>query len=322
MPKVSVIIPTYNREKLIGRAIESVLAQTHPAYEIIVVDDGSTDGTKSALAPFNGKIKYVHQANAGIAGARNRGIQESGGEYIAFLDSDDYWAPEKLAEQVRVLDACPKVGIVFAPMPIVNEKGETLGRKPAGATGKNLRELLEFWGDLPTSTVMTRRECFKKAGVFDPALPPMEDFDMWLRIARYYDLYEIEGKVLAYYYRHSEQATSSKLKVYDGLVKIYTKALKNFPEAPRELMLKRISSNQYTLSRIYFDDGRCREAFTNVLEALGRDPLVGLSFAQEKEGWHGKVFKVLKTYAYVVICGVRCIFAPFAGRKSQGARQE
>ena len=134
MSKVSVIIPTYNREKLISRAIESVLAQVYPVYEIIVVDDGSTDATKSVLAPFNGKIKYIYQKNAGIAEARNRGIKESSGEYIAFLDSDDYWAPEKLAEQVKVLDANPQVGIVFAPMPIVNEKGEILGRKPAGAT--------------------------------------------------------------------------------------------------------------------------------------------------------------------------------------------
>ena len=309
MSKVSVIIPTYNREKLISRAIESVLVQTYPAYEVIVVDDGSTDATKSVLAPFNGKIKYIYQKNAGIAEARNRGIKESSGEYIAFLDSDDYWAPEKLAEQVKVLDANPQVGIVFAPMPIVNEKGEILGRKPAGAMGKNLKELLEMWGDLPTSTVMTRRECFDKVGVFDPALPPMEDFDMWLRIARYYDLHEIQGKVLAYYYRHSQQATSSKLKVYDGLVKIYTKAFKNFPEAPRELMKKRIASNQYTLSRIYFGEGRCREAFANVIQALGRDPLVGLSFAEQGDRWPTKMLKIFKTYAYVAVCGLRCAFA-------------
>ena len=301
-PKVSVIIPTYNREKLIIRAIESVLAQTYKDFEIVVVDDGSSDATKTALAPFDGKIKYIYQDNAGIALARNRGIKESAGDYIAFLDSDDYWVPEKLAEQVKILDAYPKVGIVFAPMPIVNENGETLGRKPAGKTGKNLKELLEHWGDLPTSTVMTRRECFEKAGVFDPALPPMEDFDMWLRIARYYDLHEIEGKILAYYYRHSKQTTSSKLKVYEGLVKSYTKALKSFPEAPRKLMRARISSNQYTLSRIHFDEGRCQEAFVNLVAAMKHYPLIGILFFHERDGIFEKLIKFMKPYGYLAIC--------------------
>ena len=203
MPKVSVIIPTYNRASLISRAVDSVLAQTFKDYEVIIIDDGSKDNTKEVLESYTGRVKYIYQNNGGISVARNRGIEESNGKYIAFLDSDDYWAPEKLEMQAKILDENPKVGIVYVRMPIVNEKGEVLGMKPNGISGKNFQELLRVWGDLPTSSVMTRRECFDRVGVFDENLPPMEDIDMWLRIAHSYDLYEIEGKVLAYYFRHA-----------------------------------------------------------------------------------------------------------------------
>src|SRR5665213_1595741 len=199
MPKISVLIPTYNRGAHIAQAIESVLAQTYPDYEIIVIDDGSTDNTQEILKNFEGKITSILQHNQGISKTRNRGIRESNGEYIAFLDSDDYWTSEKLAEQVEILDSHTKVGIVYVRMPIVNEQLEKIGMKPAGVSGKNFKELLEFWGDLPTSSIMVRRECFDKAGLFDTSLATMEDIDMWIRIAKFYDLHEIENKDIAYY---------------------------------------------------------------------------------------------------------------------------
>lgn len=312
MVKVSVIIPTYNRARYICRAINSVINQTFKDLEIIVIDDGSTDETKGILVPFNGKIKYIYQSNQGISGARNRGIEEARGEYIAFLDSDDWWAPEKLAEQVKVLDANPRVGIVYSRMPIINEKGEKIGMKPAGASGRNFKELLEIWGDLPTSTVMTRRECFEKVGVFDPALPPMEDIDMWLRIARFYDLYEIEGKILAYYFRHSEQATSNKMKVYDGLVRIYTKILKSYPEAPRNLMAKRLASNRYMLSRTCFDKKFYPKALTNLVQVISSYPLVGHLFFTGNDHIIRRFVKLVKPYGFLVVCFTKvCVFNMF-----------
>ena len=305
MVKVSVIIPTYNRANYIARAVNSVLNQTCKEYEIIVVDDGSTDTTKDVVMQFQNKVKYFRQENQGSAAARNRGIQESRGEYIAFLDSDDYWVPEKLEEQVKVLDAHKNVGIVYARMPIINEKGERLGTKPAGISGKNFKELLEVWGDLPTSTVMTRRACFDKAGMFDTTLTTMQDIDMWLRIARFYDLHEIEGKVLAYYVRHSEQATASRIKVYDGLVKIYQKILNTFEDAPKDLFVKRIAMNQYTLSRAYYFEKFYHKSFQNVSAVILRYPLVGALFFYAGDSLPVKILKIIKPYGFWVVCFFR-----------------
>jgi len=210
-PKVSVIIPTYNRGQFIVQALESVLSQTFHDYEIVVIDDGSKDNTREILKRFESKIRPIYQDNQGISKTRNRGIKESFGEYIAFLDSDDYWTSDKLAQQVKILDSKPKVGIVYGRMPIINEQGERVGMKPAGVSGKNFKELLEVWGDLPTSSIMTRRECFEKAGLFDTSLATMEDIDMWIRIARHYDLFEIEDRILAYYRRHNQQITKDMI---------------------------------------------------------------------------------------------------------------
>ena len=305
MPKVSVIIPTYNRASLLPRALESVLRQTFRDSEVIVVDDGSTDHTQTVMRRFDGKVKYVRQNNQGSAAARNRGIQESSGEYIAFLDSDDYWVPEKLEEQVKILDTYKNVGIVYARMPIINEKGEKIGMKPAGISGKNFKELLEVWGDLPTSTVMTRRVCFEKAGMFDTSLVTMQDIDMWLRIARFYELYEIEGKVLAYYCRHDNQATSDKIKVYGGLVRIYTKIFNNFADAPREIMIKRIALNQYMLSRSYYDKHLYTEALRNLIATLIRYPHVGVIFFAQNDAFGTRILKIIKPYLYLGICSVK-----------------
>jgi len=299
--KVSVIIPTYNRGHYIAQAIDSVFSQSFHDYEIIVIDDGSTDNTQEVLKKFEGKITSIHQENQGISKTRNRAIEASHGEYIAFLDSDDYWAPEKLEIQVEILDSHPKVGIVYSRMPIINYKGETIGMKPAGVSGRNFQELLEVWGDLPTSTIMTRRECFEKAGLFDTSLVTMEDIDMWIRIARSYDLHEIEGKVLAYYRRHEDQETKNKLKVYEGLVKIYTKIYNTYPEAPKELMIKRIVENQYTLSKENYNEGHYKNAFNNALEAIKRYPLLGILFIKKTDPWANRPLKLVKPYGLLLM---------------------
>ena len=111
-PLVSVIIPTYNSSQYIKEAIDSVLAQTYKNFEIIVIDDGSTDNTKEVLAPYLSVIKYIYKNNGGPASARNRGIKEANGEFVAFLDADDVWKPDRLARGVDILDQRPEVGLI------------------------------------------------------------------------------------------------------------------------------------------------------------------------------------------------------------------
>jgi len=301
MPKVSVIVPTYNRAKFIERALDSVLNQTFLDFEIIVIDDGSIDNTKEVLYQYNDKIKYIYQNNSGISAARNRGINESLGEYIAFLDSDDFWAPEKLNEQVKVLDSNKKVGIVYVRMPIVNAKGEQLGMKPAGVSGKNFHELLHLWGDLPTSSVMTRKECFLKAGMFDVSLTMSEDTEMWIRIAKFYDLFEIEGKVLAYYYRHDDQITTSRIRVYLEQIKTDLKIISIHKEAPKSLIFKRIASNEYMAGKIFYLQRDYDKSLSHVYRAFKYYLPLGTLFFSKNDNFVRKAMKLINPLGLLII---------------------
>jgi glycosyltransferase involved in cell wall biosynthesis len=304
MAHVSVIIPTYNRKNLILRAIHSVINQTYQDFEIIVIDDGSTDGTKDALSVYK-DIRYFYQENRGISSARNRGLAEAKGDYIAFLDSDDEWIPEKLAIQVKILDENPKIGIVHNKLIILNEKNEQIGTKPRLDSSGIFTDLIETLGDLPTSSIMIRRECFDKVGVFDESLPTMEDFEMWLRIAKHYDVYEFRDRCLAYSHRHEGQITKDKVKVYFGLVSLDKKILRQFPNIHTKAVIKRLAKNQYILSRAYYEKRQYRLAFINLMEGMGKDPWVGLSFAERTDEWHMVLLKLFKTYAYFLISGLR-----------------
>lgn len=182
-PLVSVVIPTYNYGHLVNEAVDSVLAQTYPNVEIIVVDDGSTDDSRQRLAAYGDRIRYHYQANAGLSAARNTGIELATGELIALLDSDDAFHPRKLEQQVDFLASHPKVGLVgtasFSDEP--REWSEMAGFKPA-ATGVTL-DALVMKARFAPSSVLVHRRCFDRAGLFDINLKSVEDRDMWIRIA-------------------------------------------------------------------------------------------------------------------------------------------
>ena len=196
-PTVTAIIPTYNRARFVAEAVQSVLAQTKPVDEIIVVDDGSTDNTGEVLKPFVGSIRYLRQTNAGPGAARNHSIAEARSDFVAFLDSDDLWMPEKNRIQTDFLSQHTKVDFLFGDMAIVSSETDEL--KPeikhqhlhdyfvAHATHlENLFECIVVENMIPTSSVMARRSCFEHTGVFDPALRLSEDLDLWLRFAVQY----------------------------------------------------------------------------------------------------------------------------------------
>ncbi|MEX2027012.1 MAG: glycosyltransferase, partial [Pirellulaceae bacterium] len=182
--RVSVVIPTYNSGPLVIEAVESVLAQTYPAAQIIVVDDGSTDDTPQRLHSFGDRIEYVRQANARVAAARNTGLTHASGDAVAFLDADDHWHPAKLERQIAALQERPEIGLVATdtfPWP---------GSMPVAEEGDNspleilpLSRLL-VCNPLTTSSIIVRRSILAQAGRFDTELHGPEDFDLWLRCAR------------------------------------------------------------------------------------------------------------------------------------------
>jgi GT2 family glycosyltransferase len=182
MPKVSVIIPTYNRRDFVREAITSVLAQTYRDFELLVIDDGSDDDTAAVVQEFDG-VRYVFQANRGVSAARNRGVALSNGELLAFLDSDDLWQPRKLAHQVAFFTACPPARICQTEeiwlRHGVRVNPHNKHRKVGGDIfARSLQLCL-----VSPSAVMLRRELLAQVGGFDESLPACEDYDLWLRIA-------------------------------------------------------------------------------------------------------------------------------------------
>ncbi|MCA9456064.1 MAG: glycosyltransferase family 2 protein [Nitrospira sp.] len=195
---ISVVIPAYNAEVFIGQTIQSVLDQTYPWHEIIVVDDGSTDSTKEALKRFEGRIRYLHQQNKGPSAARNTGIQSAKGDFICFLDADDLWIPEKLEVQLAFMEANPDIALVCSDYEEFNEEAIVLSSFLAekhhmfptcpivAGPLDNAFEKLVFENFVGTPTVMLRKSCLEKAGVFDEEIRSVEDRDLWLRISAWY----------------------------------------------------------------------------------------------------------------------------------------
>jgi len=188
-PIVSVIIPTYNRAYLIDKAINSVLSQTYRDYEIIVIDDASTDNTREVVESFtDSRINYIfHANNLGVSAARNTGIKASRGKYIALLDSDDEWLPEKLEKQVVILhNESSEVGVVCSWQFNIKDNDEYICKGCLPKKEGFIYEYLLSKNYLSVPTVLIRKECFEKVGLFDDLLNGQEDWDMWIRISKYY----------------------------------------------------------------------------------------------------------------------------------------
>lgn len=185
-PRVSVIIPCYNAAPYIGATIESVLAQTLPAAEIVVVDDGSRDDSLAVLAGFGERVRILTRPNGGPAAARNMAIAHASGDFIAFLDSDDLWEPEKLARQMAEFSAHPETGLVFSEAVMFREEnGERTALQRIGYTGDPTFRQLLFGDYIPNSTVVVRREVIEATGPLNESreLVGAEDYEYWMRIA-------------------------------------------------------------------------------------------------------------------------------------------
>lgn len=177
---VSVIIPTYNYGRFVTQAVDSVLAQTYRPLEVIVVDDGSTDDTRQRLAPYGDRIRYVYQQNAGPEAARNTGLELAQGEFVAFLDPDDYWLPGKLEIQVRWLQKEPTAVMVCSRTCSEPTAG---GSKGEGSVRWLTLDEVYMRNPVCTSTVVARRMVVEAVGRFRPGIRS-EDWDLWMRLAR------------------------------------------------------------------------------------------------------------------------------------------
>ncbi|MDJ0568546.1 MAG: glycosyltransferase family A protein, partial [Pleurocapsa sp. MO_192.B19] len=184
MVKVSIIIPAYNGDRYIAEAIEGILTQTYSDYEIIVVDDGSTDNTRQIIQQYGDRIQYLSQTNQGVAASRNLGLKASQGEYIAFLDQDDVFLPHKLASQVTLLDQNPALGIANSGWQIVNEQGEVQAAVEPWQQipNLNLADLI-IWKPVFLGAMLFRRSWLDRSSGFDTTLEQTPDVDLVLKLA-------------------------------------------------------------------------------------------------------------------------------------------
>jgi glycosyltransferase involved in cell wall biosynthesis len=248
MPKVSVVIPSYNSLAYLPKTLDSLLQQTFSDYEAIVVNDGSTD---DLLAWFDREVsdprlKIISQENQGLAMARNTGILNSCGEYIAFLDADDLWEATKLEKQVACLDANPEAGVVYTWSKLIDEQDKPTGRIFKSRAEGNVWKTLISWNIVGCGSVaLVRRACFEEVGLFEPRLSRLnlnEDWEMWLRIAPHYPFKLIKEPLV--YYR---QTIGSASKQWERMEESYEIIIeKTFAAAPPELQYLKNKSRGFT----------------------------------------------------------------------------
>jgi len=222
MPKVSVIIPTYNRAGIVVRAISSVLNQTVSDFEVIIIDDGSVDGTEKAVAGLKGPIQYLaHPANLGVSAARNTGIRHSNAPFIAFLDSDDHWLPEKLNVQMQFFETNSQM-VACQTEEIWIRKGRRVNpmKKHVKPSGDIFEPSLKLCLVSP-SAVMLKRSVLDEVGLFDESLPACEDYDLWLRIACRHPVHLIDQPLIIKEGGHPDQLSAR----YKGMDRFRIKAL-------------------------------------------------------------------------------------------------
>ena len=269
MPEVSVIIPTYNSAQFLVEALQSVFDQTFKDYEIIIVDDGSTDHTKQLISRYINEIKYIFQENAGPAKAKNRGIMSSSGIYVAFLDADDVWLPTKLEKQVSVFHQDQELAMVFTENSCFDEKRgifqRSIGKRNKLMNGDIARNIFLHSG-VSTPTVMVRREIFNEVGLFEEELYMGEDDNMWVRIASNFKV-ELIDEPLVKVRSHPNRTTVNKSKLFESIqtnINLLSCRYKGVKKRIEDVIPLKLSRLQFEVGYHHFENldfGKARKAF-------------------------------------------------------------
>lgn len=199
-PLVSVVIPVFNQERFVGEAIESVLNQTYPRVELIVVDDGSTDSTRDVIEQYGGRLVYLHQANAGASVALNAGIQRARGDLVGWLSSDDVYFPTKVALQVEQFAREPEIGLSYTDFQVIDGRGIVLRtvRSPYFEDRREFTRRMILGNFVNGSSVLVKRAVLEAVGPFDPELRYHADGNMWLRILKRHGFGHVPQVLLKY----------------------------------------------------------------------------------------------------------------------------
>jgi glycosyltransferase involved in cell wall biosynthesis len=281
IPKISVIIPTYNHGGYVGKAINSVLNQTYKDYEIIVVDDGSTDNTRRLIDAYGNQIKYIYQENQGLASARNTGIQASQAKYVAFLDADDWFAEDNLQIKMSFMESHPDAVWVYSDWQYLDDKGNYLEKGSTifkyaqkRLTGHIFEELVYSRNFVSPCTVVVKKAILEDVGYFDPEVICQEDLDLWLRISLKYPAHYID-KALVYVTalpgslsRDFSKWVSGNAVIVDKVKHLIPDDLKN-----RGRILDKIIADKHTfLGRDFFQKGQFDKAINEFWQSIRHLP--------------------------------------------------
>lgn len=275
-PLVSVVMPAYNVAWCIGRAVDSVLAQDFRACELIVVNDGSTDGTRALLEGYGAAITVINQENRGMSAARNAGIRRARGTYVAFLDADDWWLAGKLSRQVELMRGRPEIGFSSTAVRVENDDGRLLNlwRCPNGST-EILATLFAQNAAIAggCSAVMARRDLLDRVGLFDESLRGFEDPDLWMRLAAVSG-YACIDETLAVILRREQSVSRNLDSMRVAALRSMRKNRALLPPGLRGRFWRSCLAGVYTdYAKPAYRAGRLGLAYADTLRALMLSPL-------------------------------------------------
>jgi glycosyltransferase involved in cell wall biosynthesis len=303
-PLVSVVIPTHNRAHYITEAIDSVLAQTYPQVEIIVIDDGSTDNTRDVVLAYGNRVRYIHQPNfnQGPAAALNRGIRDARGTYIALLDDDDVWQRDKLALQIPVLEQDPALGFLGTDLYITDASGRIVSRwgKPPEVPA-TFAGLIDY-NMLGNSSVVIRKTVVDSVGGFDANLRTTQDYDLWLRMAKV-ARFACLGVPTTLWRIHGNNKHMNKVQKLEDRIRIFTRHgnLDHLSFVQRRVRMAKL---YYEYAEHFQGMGLFGRAVRTYLRAVSNDPSVGRHFwsggTSGIRGW--RPMRILRAYAQAARC--------------------
>lgn len=269
-PLVSVVIPNHNYAAYLGQAIDSALGQSYEPVEVLVVDDGSTDGSWDIIRSYGPQVRAYRQARQGVSAARNLGIRESRGELIALLDSDDTWRRDKLERQVRLFQDAA-VGMVYCLLQYVDGSGRPLGVNPSGLRGRVLKDLVLLRPPglaASGSGAVMRRSCVDRLGGFDPELSTSADWDMWRRIACRYRI-ELVDEPLVTYRVHAASMHRDVARFEHDMLRAFARTFEDPAAAEVTPLRRRCYGNLYlTLAGAYLHAGQWSRCVSSARRAL------------------------------------------------------
>ena len=301
LPKVSVIIPTFNRACWLKEAIESVFSQSFTDYELIVVDDGSTDDTREMCAQYGDKVRYLFQKNQGSPAARNYGISRARGKYIALLDDDDLWLPDRLKMQVEVMGQDPKLAFVCSSAYAIDEHHNILRQFGLGVSADMCDfEHLILGNFVLHLTVLVRKDIVLEMGGYDHNLKSIQDFDLWIRVAKKHPFVYLK-EPLAYYRIHANNISNNLEQALADHVRLLNK--KEIVGNLSFFKLNRIRARYFLgFANSFAKDKQFNRAKICILRALMLSPVIGRHFWPEdlQNERHTFLKRIVRPYAQLI----------------------